>query len=125
MLEFAANDFTRSMNLQFLDSEAVLKQLGYSPNDKLIEQIGRIEANTKGYDKIQKHILDLHERLKVDESYVALSNSNDYFKIKVEAPSEERRTEALEAIEHFGEKYKIGLQKVEGKQTYYIIGFDK
>jgi len=111
--------------LQFLDSEAVLKQLGYSPNDGLLAQIGRIEANTRGYDRIQKHILDLHEQLKVDESYVALSNSHDYFKIKVEAPSEERKAEAMDAIEHFGEKYKVRLKKVDGKDTFYILGFDK
>ncbi len=108
-----------------LDSEAVLKQLGYSPNEGLTEQIERIEANTKGYDKIQKHILDLHEQLKVDESYVALSNSHDYFKIKIEAPSEERKAEAAERVKHFADKYKVMLEKVPGKETFYILGFGK
>ncbi len=108
-----------------LDSEAVLKQLGYTPNEGLTEQMRRIEANTNGYDRIQKHILDLHEQLKVDESFVALSNSHDYFKIKIEAPSEERKEEALERVRHFGEKYKVALQKVPNKDTYYILGFRK
>lgn len=108
-----------------LDSEAVLKQLGYSPNEALMEQVGRIEANTHAYEKIQKHMLELHEQLKVDDSYVALSNSNDYFKIKVEAPSEERKAEAMETIRHFGEKYKVALEKLPGKDTYYILGYEK
>lgn len=109
----------------FLDSDAVLKQLGYSPNEGLLEQIARIEANTAGYEKIQKHILDLHEHLKVDDGFVGLSNSQDYFKIKVEAPSEERKAEAFEHIHHFGQKYKVALEKVPDKDEYLILGFDK
>lgn len=105
--------------------EAILNQLGYTPNEALREQLKRIEANTAGYEKIIKHILDLHEALKTDESYVALSNSNDYFKIKIDATSEMSAANALEKINHFAEKYKVELQKVEGKPTYYILGFAK
>jgi hypothetical protein len=108
-----------------MESEAVLKQLGYTPNEALMEQIERIEANTAGYDKIQKHILDLHEHLKVDDSFVALSNSHDYFKIKIEAPSEERKSEALERVHHFADKYKVEVEKVPHADTYYIKGFAK
>lgn len=111
--------------MQFIDSEAVLNQLGYTPNEALMEQIERIEANTEGYEKIQKHILELHEQLKVDDSFIALSNSRDAFKIKIEAPSEERKAEALERLNHFTEKYKIGLEKVPDKETYYILGYEK
>lgn len=111
--------------MQFIDSEAVLKQLGYAPNEALMEQIGRIEANTVGYEKIQKHILDLHEQLKVDDSFVALSNSCDNFKVKIEAPSDARKAEALERLNHFADKYKIVLEKVPGKETYYIRGYEK
>ncbi len=103
--------------------ETVLNQLGYIPNEALAEQLSRIEKNTAGYEKIIKHILDLHEALKTDESFVALSNSNDYFKIKIDANSDVSAADALEKINHFAEKYKVALQKVEGKPTYYIIGF--
>lgn len=103
--------------------ETVLNQLGYIPNEALAEQLSRIEKNTPGYEKIIKHILDLHEALKTDESFVALSNSNDYFKIKINASSDVSAADALEKINHFAEKYKVALQKVEGKPTYYIIGF--
>ena len=105
--------------------DAILNQLGYMPNEALTGQVARIIENTKGFDKIGKHIFDLHKALKVDNSYVAMSNSNDYFKIKVESPSAELKEEALEKINHFSEKYKVELQKVNGKDTYYIIGFNK
>jgi len=108
-----------------MNNEAMLKQLGYAPNDALLAQIDRIVDNTKSFEKIQKHILDLHEHLKVDNSYVAMSNSEDYFKIKIEAPSPERTEEAIEKIDHFADKFKVALQRVAGKNTYYVLGFNK
>ena len=108
-----------------MNNEAMLKQLGYTPNDALLSQFDRIAKNTKSFDKIQKHILDLHEHLKVDDSHVAMSNSEDYFKIKIEAPSPERIEEAMEKVNHFAEKYKVALKQVDGKHTYYILGYDK
>lgn len=103
----------------------MLKQLGYAPNDALLSQLERIVSNTKSFEKIQKHMLDLHEHLKVDDSHVAMSNSEDYFKIKIEAPSPELTEEAIEKINHFADKYKVVLQQVEGKNTFYILGFNK
>ncbi len=106
-----------------MQSEAMLVQLGYTPNEALIEQIKRIESNTKGYEKIQKHIMDLHDHLKVDGAYIALSNSNDFFKIKIDSPSSELAKEAHEKVAHFSQKYKIDIQKLDAKETYYIKGF--
>ena len=67
--------------------------------------------------------MDLHDHLKVDDSFVALSNSEDCFKIKVEASSEELAQEAHEKIQHFSEKFKVTINKLENKETYYIVGF--
>jgi len=106
-----------------MQKEAMLTQLGYVPNDALKKQLSKIEENTVGYEKIQKHIMDLHDALKVDKSFVALSNSNDYFKIKVEAYSEELKEQAHEKIKHFSDKFKVTLKKLDNKETYYIIGF--
>jgi hypothetical protein len=106
-----------------MQRDAMLTQLGYSPNEALIQQLERIESNTVGYEKIQKHIMDLHDHLKVDSSYVAMSNTNDYFKIKVESPSLEIAQEAHEKIKHFSDKFKVTVNKLENKETYYIIGF--
>ncbi len=108
-----------------MQADAVLNGLGYMSNEALTGQVERIIENTKGFDKIGKHIFELHKALQIDSSYVAMSNSNDYFKIKIESPSVELKEEALEKIEHFSNKYKVELQKVDGKDTYYIIGFNK
>jgi len=107
-----------------MQKDAMLIQLGYSPNEALLSQIEKIENNTKGYEKIQKHIMDLHDHLKVDGSFVALSNSENYFKIKIEASSPELKEEAHEKVKHFSEKFKIEIKKLENKDTYYIIGFN-
>lgn len=106
-----------------MQKEAMLTQLGYAPNDALLKQLEGIQNNTVGYEKIQKHIMDLHDHLKVDNAYVALSNSNDYFKIKIESQTSEIAKEAHEKIKHFSNKFKVTLNKLENKETYYIIGF--
>jgi acetolactate synthase small subunit len=108
-----------------LQRDAMLKQLGYVPNDALLDQLSRIETNTPGYEKIQKHIMDLHDHLKVDGSYVAMSNSEDYFKIKIKAVSEELAKEAHQKIKHFSDKFKVKVNKLDNKETYYILGFNK
>jgi hypothetical protein len=106
-----------------MQRDAMLTQLGYAPNTALLNQLERIENNTTGYEKIQKHIMDLHDHLKVDGSFVALSNSEDYFKIKVDAQSPKLAQEAHEKIKHFSEKFKVTLNKLPNKETYYIVGF--
>jgi len=104
-------------------NEAILRQLDYTPNEALKEQMGRIIGNTMAFDKIEKHIMALHTQLKVDGSYIAMSNTEDYFKIKIDTPSPELKVEAHEKIKHWSEKYKTEITKVEGKDTYYIKGF--
>ena len=110
--------------MHITNDEAVLTKLGYIPNEALEKQLENIKRNTSGYEKIIKHILDLHDALAVDKAYVAMSNSNSYFKIKIEAQTPEMKEEALEKLDRFHEKYKVELQKVENKDTYYILGFE-
>ena len=107
-----------------MQREAMLTQLGYSPNDALMSQLQEIEQNTTGYEKIQKHIMDLHDSLKVDGSFVAMSNTNNYFKIKVESPSAAVAEEAHEKIKRFSDKFKVKINKLDNKETYYILGFN-
>lgn len=107
-----------------MTNEAILRQLDYVPNEALKEQVSRIVKNTRSFEKIEKHLIDLHEQLRVDGSYVAMSNSEDYFKIKIEAPSSELTAEAHEKIAHWSEKYKIETARVDKKNTYYIKGFN-
>ncbi len=107
-----------------MQKDAMLRQLGYAPNEALINQLDKIERNTVGYEKIQKHIMDLHDHLKVDGSFVALSNSQNYFKIKVEASTPELAEEAHEKIKHFSNKFKVTVNRLDTKKTYYILGFN-
>jgi len=107
-----------------MQDKAMLIQLGYTPNEALVEQFEKIKENTKGYEKIEKHIMDLNDHLKVDNAYVALSNSKDYFKIKIESPTPELAQEAHEKIRHFSEKFKVTVEKLDNKETYYIIGYN-
>ena len=107
-----------------MQRSAMLTQLGYTPNDALLQQLEDIEQNTQGYEKIQKHIMDLNDHLKVNNAYVALSNSNNHFKIKIESPTPELAEEAHEKVKHFSEKFKVKIKKLEKKETYYILGFE-
>jgi len=106
-----------------MQRDAMLTQLGYTPNDALTKQLQEIENNTAGYEKIQKHIMDLHDHLKVNNAYIALSNSKNYLKIKIDSPTPELAAEAHEKVLHFSEKFKVTLDKLEKKETYYIVGF--
>ena len=106
-----------------MQRDAMLKQLGYTPNDALLSQLQRIESNTAGYEKIQKHIMDLHDHLKTDGSFVALSNSEDCFKIKIESTNPELVAEAHEKVQRFSDKFKVVVNKLDNKETYYISGF--
>ncbi len=108
-----------------MQRDAMLTQLGYSPNEALLSQLEKIEENTPGYEKIRKHIMDLHDHLKVDGSFVALSNSEDCFKIKVEAKSSELAEEAHEKVKRFSDKFKVKVNKLQNKETYYIVGFEQ
>ncbi len=101
-----------------LTDEALLMQLGYRTNDGAQEQLKKIIHQTSGYADIKKHLLALHDNLKHHNSFVSLSSSQDFFKIKNENNSQEATT----YIEKWAKKYKVELQKVAGKETYYIIG---
>ena len=107
-----------------MQREAMLTQLGYTPNEALVKQLEDIIASTPGYEKIQKHIMDLNDHLKVNSAYVAMSNSNKRFKIKIESLTPELAEEAHEKVAHFSEKFKVGIEKLDKKETYYILGFE-
>jgi len=101
-----------------LTDEALLTQLGYVATSGTQEKLKLIIKKTPGYEKIKKHLLALHDNLKHHNSFVALSSTHDFFKIK----NEDNSAEATDYIHKWAEKYKISLRKVEGKETYYIIG---
>ncbi len=102
--------------------EAMLAQLGYSLNESVKAQMEKIIKNTKDFLIIQKHVIQLSDTLKPFQAYIAMSNSNNYLKIKNE--SEKNSIKKVDnIINDWAKKYKISLKKVDGKKTYYILGF--
>lgn len=108
-----------------MTNDAILKQFGYTATPNAIEQLEKVKNNTSGFDYVEKHLIALHDQLQSQLSYVALSSSKDYFKIKNEAlePSIKKAVES--AILQWSKKYKIDIEKVPNKETYYVLGFKK
>ena len=103
--------------------EEILNSLGYNINNAVSTQFKKIRENTKDFEKIQKHILDLNENLKHMSSHISMSNSKDYLKIKHDGSSAEILKEFHERLDLWSKKYKVEIQKVPQKETYYIIGY--
>jgi len=106
-----------------MEKQAILTQLGYSVTPKSEAQLECVIKNTVGFEHIEKHLLALHDALKVHHSFVALSSNKDYFKIKNEATGTDLLAEVNELILKWAAKFKITLEKVPNKNTYYVIGY--
>lgn len=106
-----------------MQKQAILTQLGYSVSPSTEAQVARVINNTVGFENVEKHLIALHDALKAHHSFVGLSNNKDYFKIKNEAVGAEMVDEVNEMIAKWSEKYKITLEKVPNKNTYYVIGY--
>ena len=102
--------------------DAILRQLGYSVTPNALEQVQRVMENTKDFDYVEKHLISLHDALKPKLSFVAISSTHDYFKIKNEAGTTEMIKNTNEVINQWSKKYKIAVQKVPNKDTYYVLG---
>ena len=106
-----------------MTNDAILKQLGYTVTKSAMAQVEKVIKNTHNFEQVEKHLITLHDKLQAHLSYVALSSNKDYFKIKNEAKGIEMIAEVTEMITHWAEKYKIAIEKVDGKNTYYVIGY--
>lgn len=107
-----------------LSPQAVLTQLGYSISEASIKQIETIISNTNGFDKFSKHILSLIDHIKHTNAYIAMSNTNNFLKIKSESPSAELLVEFHQIVTEWSSKYNIKLEKIHNKDVYYIIGLN-
>lgn len=105
-----------------MNEEGILVSLGYSVNDSTIAQLRGILSKCDFEDNELEKIILLNDKLEKFSAYIAMSNSNPYFKIKNEDKAEDVVKAVREAIFEWSEKYKLGLEKVEGKETYYIVG---
>lgn len=106
-----------------LTPEALLAQLGYTRNEQTLEQMNNIIENTKDFDKFSQHIPSFNDALAVEKGFIAMSNSEDHLKIKCDVDINADNLSAFtDLVLHWADKYKLQLQKVDGKNTYYIIG---
>ncbi|HIP29528.1 MAG TPA: hypothetical protein EYG93_04290 [Sulfurospirillum arcachonense] len=106
-----------------MTNDAILKQLGYTVTQSAMAQVEKVIKNTHNFEQVEKHLITLHDQLQAHLSYIALSSNKDYFKIKNEAKGTEMISEVNEIIAHWSDKYKIDIEKVDGKDTYYVIGY--
>lgn len=104
--------------------EVIVAQLDLGHGESTLNQAATAIKNTKDFDKFAKHIISLNDKLKHMHAYIALSNSEPYFKIKCDTAndSEQIIKEFTDEINHFSEKYHVELKKVQNKDVYYIIG---
>lgn len=103
--------------------EALLRQFGYQINTQSLLQINNAIENTSGFENFSKHLLSLKDTIAHYDGFIALSNSHSYFKVKCEeSNSKENIKEFTDALFHWAQKYKVLLQQVDTKPTYYILG---
>jgi hypothetical protein len=106
-----------------LTTEALLAQLGHTQNEQTIKQMNEIIVNTKNFDKFSQHIPSFNDALAIEKAFIAMSNSENYLKIKCQEDTSADNLSAFSTlVTHWSDKYKLELKQVEGKNTYYIIG---
>jgi len=106
-----------------LTPEALLVQLGYTKSDQTLKQINDIISNTEGLERFSQHIPSFNDALAVEKAFIAMSNSEDHLKIKCDEDcSADNLSAFTELVNHWADKYKLELKKVDNKNTYYIIG---
>ncbi|WP_295141612.1 type II secretion system protein [uncultured Campylobacter sp.] len=98
-----------------MEISALLNQLGYNENDATAAQVKRILNNCDGLNL--SSIITLNDHLKPLGGFVAMSGSEDVFKIK----NASKTPGALNVIENWAEKNKINIKKVN-ETTHYILG---
>ncbi len=106
-----------------ISPEALLTQLDYPINEHTLLQMQDAIVNTPGFDHFSKHLLSLKDAISHYNGFIALSNSHNYFKIKCEEDSTVDTIENFSKIsKDWADKYKVTLEKVGNKPTYYILG---
>ena len=106
-----------------LTPEALLSQFGYQKSEPMLKQMENIISNTNNFNSFSQHLLSLQDNLARLKGYIAMSNSENYLKIKRgEELSDEIAQEYKNTVINWANKYKIELQNVKNTSTYYILG---
>ncbi len=104
-----------------MEISVLLSELGYSANEGLTKQVQAILSKCDLNSAELSHLIALHDKIGKFNGFVALSNSDDVFKIKCQgAPSDVRNFN--EIVKEWAAKYQLKVEKVEGKDTYYLLG---
>ena len=99
-----------------MEISALLNQLGYNENDATTAQVKRILNNCDGLNLAS--VITLNDHLKPFGGFVAMSGSEDVFKIK---STQEMKENVLNVIENWAEKNKMNIKKIN-ETTHYILG---
>ena len=102
-----------------MEISALLNQLGYNENDATTAQVKRILNNCDGLNL--NSIVTLNDHLKPLGCFVAMSGSEDVFKIKNAGKTPGAQSDALNVIENWAEKNKVNIKKIN-ETTHYILG---
>lgn len=106
-----------------LSAEALLVQLGYHETEQTLKQMNAIIANTQAFEKFSPHIPSFNDALAVEKGFIAMSNSENYLKIKCDADiSADNLSGFNSLLTHWTQKYKLDIKKVKNKNTYYLLG---
>ena len=98
-----------------MEISVLLNQLGYNENEATTAQVKRILNNCDGLNLAS--VITLNDHLKPFGGFVAMSGSEDVFKIK----NAGKTPGALNVIENWAEKNKISIKRVN-ENTHYILG---
>jgi len=107
--------------IQF-ENEGFLTQLGYPTNEANMQKLQSIIDNTEGFEYLERHVIQLNDHLKNYQSYITISNSKDFLKIKKDTESNLTIQDADEVIQKWADKYKVELIYSEPNNSYYIAG---
>ena len=102
--------------------ENILVQLNYPVNEATHKQLENIAKNTDSFFDYADHFFSLNDDLKTVNAFVALSNTKDYIKFKSNSNIDSEIEKFTEIVNSWATKYKVKLQKVDNKNTYYVIG---
>ena len=102
--------------------ENLLVQLKYPVNDTTKSQVENIAKETNEFFIIANNIFNLKDDLAPVNGLVALSNSVNRVKIKSLSSNPLEIEKFEEIVNKWSNKYKVNLEKVQGKNTYYIVG---
>jgi predicted RNase H-like nuclease len=105
-----------------LETEGFLIQLGYPANEANKEKLHKVIENTKGFEHLEKHVIQLNDALKSLRAYITLSNNKNLLKIKKDTISDEIAKSVDEIVQSWAQKYKVQLIYQPQNSSYYING---